>query len=93
LGDNTEILIELSVETQDTTLGKVNLIGLTKTELETEFGTDYLTLDNRIIYSNKNKVLILELENSKVESFNCIKLNTDKIDSDLIGQIINEKAS
>jgi hypothetical protein len=85
--DKTEILIELKVEAQDSILGKANLVGLTKTELETEFGSKYLTFDNRIVFSNKNKVLILELENSKVKSFNYIKINTERIDRDLIGQI------
>jgi len=86
--DKTETLIELRVFNKDFDLGKANLIGLSKTELESEFGTDYLTLDNRIVYSNKNKVLILELENSEVKSFNYIKLSTEKIDADLIGEII-----
>lgn len=85
--DETEILIELRIFNQDSDLEKANLVGLTKTELETKFGSDYLTLDNRIIYSNKNKVLILDLDNSKVKSFNYIKLSTEKIDSDLIKRI------
>ncbi len=85
--DETEILIELRIFNKDSDLGKANLIGFTKTELETEFGSDYLTLDNRMVYSNKNKVLILELDNSKVKSFNYIKLSTEKIDSDLIRKI------
>ena len=85
--DETEILIELKVYRKDYDLGKANLIGLSKMELESEFGTDYLTLDKRIIYSNKNKVLILEIENSKIKSFNYIKLSTEKIDTDLIRKI------
>ncbi len=85
--DETEILIELRIFNEDSDLGKANLVGLSKTELESEFGTDYLTLDKRIIYSNKNKVLILEIENSKVKSFNYIKLSTEKIDTDLIRKI------
>ena len=86
--DETEILIELRIYNKDSDLGKANLIGLSKTELETEFGTDYLTLENRIVYSNKNKVLIIELENSKVKSFNYIKLSTENIESDLIRKIV-----
>ena len=85
--DETETLIDLRVFNKDSDLGKANLIGLSKTELEIEFGDNYLTFDNGIAYSNKNKVLILELENSKVKSFNYIKLNTNKIDGDVIGQI------
>jgi hypothetical protein len=87
--DETEILIEMRVFNNDADLGKANLIGLSKTDLEAEFGTEYLTLNNRMVYSNKNKVLILQLENSKVESFNYIKLSTDKINKDLIEQIMN----
>ncbi|WCO00271.1 hypothetical protein [Psychroserpens ponticola] len=86
--DETEILIELRIFNKDSDLGKANLIGISKTKLESEFGTDYLALGNRIVYSNKNKVLILELNNTKVKSFNYIKLNTENIDRDLIEQII-----
>lgn len=85
--DETEAMIELRVFSKDSDLGKANLVGLTITELETEFGTDYLTLDNKIIYSNKNKVLIIELFDSKIKSFSYIRLNTEKIDSSLIEQI------
>jgi len=86
--DKTEILIELRIFNKDVDLGKANLVGLTKMELESEFGTDYLTLGNRITYSNKNKILILEIENSEVKSYRYIKLNTEKIDTNLIEQII-----
>tara|TARA_R110002033_G_scaffold170514_1_gene213226 strand:+ start:15233 stop:15871 length:639 start_codon:yes stop_codon:yes gene_type:complete len=86
--DETEILIEMRIFNKDSELGKANLIGLTKTELESEFGVDYLTFDNGISYSNKNKVLILELDKSKVNSYRYVKLNTEKIDKDLIRQII-----
>ena len=86
--DETEILIELRIFNKNLDLGKANLVGLTKTELESEFGENYLNFENGITYSNKNKVLILELENSKVKSYRYIKLNTEKIDNDLIGQII-----
>ncbi len=85
--DEIEILIELRIFNKDLSLGKANLVGLTKTELESEFGENYLNFENGIAYSNKNKVLILELENSKVKSYRYIKLNTEKIDNDLIGQI------
>ncbi|NND77397.1 MAG: hypothetical protein HKN39_04380 [Flavobacteriales bacterium] len=86
--DETETLIELRVFNKDSDLGKGNLVGLTKTELETKFGSDYLTLNNRIVYSNKNKVLIIELDNKRVKSFNYLKLSSEKIDSDQIGRII-----
>ena len=86
--DETEILIELRVFNKDLDLGKANLIGLSKTELESEFGKNYLNLENGIAYSNKNKILILELENSNVKSYNYIKLNTEKINRDLIEQIM-----
>ena len=85
--DETEILIELRIFNKDLDLGKANLVGLSKMELETKFGTDYLTFDNGIAYSNENKILILELVNSKVKSYRYLKLNSDKIDTDLIRQI------
>ncbi|PKG52288.1 hypothetical protein CXF54_04260 [Olleya sp. 1-3] len=86
--DTTEHLIEFRIFNPDADLGKANLYGLTKTELEAEFGTDYLTFDTRIAYSNKNKVLIIELNNSKVKSFRYIKLNTEIVNQDLIRQIV-----
>ncbi|MEL0457602.1 hypothetical protein WJN01_15280 [Flavobacteriaceae bacterium SZ-1-7] len=86
--DKTETLIEFSIFNKDSDLGKANLIGLSKTELESEFGNDYLTFENGIAYSNKNKVLILEMDSSKVKSYRYLKLNTEKIDKELIGQII-----
>jgi hypothetical protein len=85
--DETETLIELRIFNKDSDLGKANLIGLSKSELESEFGKNYLTFENGIAYSNKNKVLILDLDNSKVKSYRYIKLNTEKINNDLIGQI------
>ncbi|MEM5567092.1 hypothetical protein WNY78_18365 [Psychroserpens sp. AS72] len=86
--DKTEILIELKIKSNDSDLGKANFIGLSKTDLESEFGNDYLTFDSGIAYSNKNKVLIIELEESKVKSLRYIKLNTEKINTELIGQIM-----
>ncbi|OMP29979.1 hypothetical protein [Mangrovimonas sp. DI 80] len=87
--DESEILIEMRIFNEDSDLGKANLIGLSKTEFESEFGNDYLTFDNGIAYSNKNKILILEMDSSKVKSYRYIKLNTEKIDIELIEQIIN----
>ena len=86
--DETEILIELRIFNKDSDLENANLIGLSKTKLESEFGTNYLTFDDGIAYSYKDKILILKLENSIVNSYRYIKLNTEKIDNDLIGQII-----
>lgn len=87
--DNSEILIELKIETQDDHLMDANLVGLSIEQIEKEFGTDYLQLENRMVYSNRNKVLILEIDNSRVAFMNYIKLNTEKIDLDLIEQLID----
>jgi hypothetical protein len=86
--DKTEILIELKIYNMDSDLGKANLIGLSKTELESKYGNNYQTLENGIVYSSKNKVLIIQLDDSKVKSFRYIKLSTEKIDKELIGQIM-----
>ena len=86
--DQTETLIEFRIFNPDSDLGKANLYGLTKAELESEFGTDYLTFDNGIAYSNKNKILTIELNDSKVKSFRYIKLNTEIVDQKLIRQIV-----
>jgi hypothetical protein len=86
--DQTETLIEFRIFNPDSDLRKANLYGLTKTKLELEFGTDYLTFNNRIAYSNKNKILTIELNNSKVKSFRYIKLNTKIVDQGLIRQIV-----
>ncbi len=86
--DQTETLIGFKIFNKDSDLGKANLVGLSKTELESKFGTDYLTFDNGIVYSYKNRVLIIELNDLKVKSYSYIKLNTEKVDKDLISQII-----
>jgi hypothetical protein len=86
--DQAETLIEFRIFNPDSDLGKANLYGLTKTELESKFGTIYLNFENGIAYSYKNKVLTIELNNSKVKSFRYIKLNTENIDQDLIRQIV-----
>jgi len=87
-GDETEILIEFTVSGKDSDLKKANLVGLTKAGIESDFGSDYKVFDNRIVYSNKNKALIIELENSKVKWFKYIKLSTENIDSLLTEKII-----
>ena len=86
--DESEILIELRIFNKDSDLGKANLVGFTKTELESEFGIDYLVLESGIAYSKENKVLILEFDNSKVKSYRYLKLNTENVDKDLIQQIV-----
>jgi len=86
--NETETLIEFRIFNPDSDLGKANLYGLTITELESKFGTDYLIFGNGIAYSNKNKILAIELNNSKVKSFRYIKLNTENVDQDLIQQIV-----
>lgn len=86
--DKSEILIELKVLYIDADLGKANLVGLTQAALEKEFGSDYMILDDRIVFSNSNKILILQLENAKVKSYRYISLSSEKIDSDLIKQLI-----
>lgn len=88
--DETEILIELRVFNNDSDLGEANLVGLTKGELESRFGSDYLLSNNRLIYSDKNKVLIIKLNGSKVKAYYYIKLNTEKLDANFIGQLIKQ---
>ncbi len=86
--DEKEVLIELRVLNKDIDLGKANFVGLKKNELEAKFGTDYLTFNNGIVYSNENNIFSIELNNSKVKSFRYIKLNTENIDQDLIRLIV-----
>jgi hypothetical protein len=86
--DDTEILIEYTVSGKDNDLNRANLVGLTKTELESKFGFDYKLLENRVVYSIGNKALIFELENSKVKWFKFIKLSTENIDNELIKRIL-----
>ncbi|MEK6152555.1 hypothetical protein WIW50_04820 [Flavobacteriaceae bacterium 3-367] len=86
--DETEILIELRIFNEDADLGKANLVGLARKELEAEFGSDYRILNNRMMYSNKNKLVILELDDSKVISYKYLKLATENVDSDLIQQLM-----
>lgn len=82
--DSSEILIELRVFNNDSDLGEANLIGISKTDLESKFGTEYQVLGNKICYKRKNKVLIFSIEDSKVTSFNYINLNTENINLDLL---------
>ncbi len=86
--DETEILIALRVFNEDTDLGKANLVGYSKSSLLSEFGTDYVTYADNIVYTYKNKVLIVEIEDYKVEAYYYIKLNSETIDANLIEQII-----
>ena len=86
--DETETLIEMRIFNKDSDLGSANLIGRSKAALESEFGTDYLNFESGIAYAIKNKILIIELDNSKVKSFRYIKLNTGHIDQSLIQQIM-----
>lgn len=89
--DTTEILIELRAFGKDFDLEKANLVGQSKMELESKFGADYVSLGNAIAYRYKNKVLILELENSTVKSYRYIRLNTQRIELDLIKRIRKSK--
>lgn len=86
--DDAEILIEFTVFGNDHDLKKANLVGTTKAKLESNFGVEYKNFDNLIVYSDKNKALIIELENSKVKWFRYIKLNTENIDGELIKKIM-----
>ncbi|MEZ4828564.1 MAG: hypothetical protein R3C61_20100 [Bacteroidia bacterium] len=85
--DENEILIELYVFGQDVDLGSANLVGLTKTEIESKFGSNNKIIDQTIVYFNKNRILLIEIDNSKVRSFRFVKLNTEKIDENLIRRI------
>lgn len=85
--DETEILIELRIFNKDSDLGKADLIGLSKTELESEFGTDYLKLKEGLAYSNKNKLLIFNIQNSIIKSYRYLKLSTEKISNNLIHKL------
>lgn len=87
--DDSEILIALNIFDTDTDLKDANLVGLTKTAIESKFGTGYRTVLGKMIYSHKNKILLLTFNNSKIISYRFIKLNTEYIDDDLIQKIIN----
>lgn len=86
--DATEILIDMKISNKDTALEKADLVGVSKTELESEFGKNYQTTVNGMVYAYQNKVLIIELEESQVRSYRYLKLNTDKVDKDLIKRIM-----
>lgn len=86
--DETEILIELNVSGKDPDFKQADLVGLSREELESEFGSDYKVIEDRMVYSYKNTALILELKNSKVKKFKYIKLSTEIIDSALVKKIL-----
>ncbi len=85
--DETEILIELRVMNTDVDLGTANLVGLKQSELEAEFGTDYLKLKDGLAYYNQNKLLIFNIRNSIIKSYRYLKLNTENISENLIHQL------
>jgi hypothetical protein len=91
--DDTEILLELSIYNEDSNLGSINLVGLSQTDLISKFGSHYEMFDNFMVYSNKQTILLIELNNSKAQSFRYIKLNTEIINQDLINQILNSSDS
>ncbi|MEP5340239.1 MAG: hypothetical protein ABJL44_14800 [Algibacter sp.] len=85
--DETEILIEISIFNKDPYLGEANFIGFPKKQIEEKFGSEFIALDNQIIYTVKNKALIFEFDDFEVKSFRYLNLNTETIDSDLIKRI------
>lgn len=85
--DSTEILIELKISNKDVGLKKANLVGTTKKDIESKFGKDYLVFEKGIVYSHKDKVLMIEFNDSIVNSFKYIRLNTNVIDDELIRKI------
>ncbi|SDY14492.1 hypothetical protein SAMN05444411_1383 [Lutibacter oricola] len=87
--DETEKLIELNIFNKDSILRKANLVGLTNSQREIKFGKENLKIENEYIYFNENKLLILTIKNDKVDSYKYLRLNTDKIDKELIKQIKN----
>jgi len=87
--DKTEKLIELNIFNKDSMLRKANLVGLTNSQIELKFGKENLKIENEYIYYNENKLLILTIKNDKVDSYKYLRLNTEKIDIELIKQIKN----
>jgi len=86
--DETEILIALRIFNEDADLEKANLIGCLKSKLVSEFGTDYIAYAHGVVYTYKNRVLIVEIEDYKVKAYCYLKLNSETIDMNLIEQII-----
>ena len=87
--DKTEKLIELNIFNQDSILKKADLVGLTNSLIESKFGKENFKIDNEFIYFNENKLLILTIKDDKVDSYKYLRLNTDKIDKELIKKIKN----
>jgi len=87
--DNTERLIGMNIFSNDSLLGKANLIGLTTSRIKSRFGESELSTSDKLIYINENKIILLKIENNKVASFKYLKLNTNNIDKELIEQIEN----
>ncbi|MFA0962232.1 hypothetical protein AB9P05_10520 [Roseivirga sp. BDSF3-8] len=85
--DANEILIGFTVIGKDDDLKEANLYGLRKAEVESRFGVDYRVLEDVLVYSNENNVLMIQLEDSEVKKFSYARLNTGIIDEALLRQM------
>lgn len=86
--DDDETIIELNIVFQDANLKEANLVGLSKEVLITKFGEHFRKVGNHLVFSNQNKILLLEISNGVVKKYKYVSLNTSVINEDLIQKLI-----
>jgi len=87
--DNSDRLIEMNIFSKDSILKKADLVGLKTSQIETKYGKENFRIDNDFIFFIENKLLILTIKNDEIDSYKYLRLNTDKIDKELIKKIKN----
>ena len=59
----------------NTTLGDLNVFGMTKEELETKFGKAKFNLENQLLFVLKNNVISIHFTNQKADWYKFARLN------------------
>lgn len=75
--DTRELLIEISVKARDYDLMKTNLVGLDLKAITDRFGTDYIKIEDLIVFHANKKVLVLSAPGGVVQWFRYVRLNFD----------------
>ncbi len=72
--DSSEVFIELDCDRSFKSLGKINLVGISFTDMTRKFGNNYLKEGKFWVYQHNSTVLIV-YGNDAIEWFKVVKLN------------------
>ena len=89
--DKNEMLIELRVFGSDIDLKSANIVGLPVDTILSRFGKGYQKWDSRLIYCVENNLLILNTLQDTIIDYRYLRLNTNKVDSLLIQEVLKDK--